>query len=247
LSNRKHIDDILAGWPYDAGHLSARIVRGRDRRSVVQLRIDLGVMQLEMEGRPDGWRPEGFETYLDYLLSLKLREGDDFLMSEEQCSEVDREFIQFYHRRISWLALREYERAATDAEHSLALMDFCRDHSPDEQWTLSHEQYRPFVLFHRTQARALWRLEEEDPEAAIQAINEGLDAFQRLYAEYDAEEQIEEDELANRLVELRETLREDFNVGLTLQERLANAVAAEHYELAAKLRDEIMRRQNRSN
>ena len=29
-------------------------------------------------------------------------------MTEEQCQEVDREFVQFYHRRVCWLTLREY-------------------------------------------------------------------------------------------------------------------------------------------
>ena len=220
----------------------ARIVPGSDGRDVIQLRIDMGLMQMEVDGRPDGARPDGAQTYFDYLQSQVVRNGDDFLLTEEHCAEIDREFIQFYHRRIAWLALHDYRRAADDAEHSLALMDFCRKHSPDEQWTLSHEQYRPFVLFHRTQARALWRLDQENPEAAIQALNEGLEGFRHLYAEFDAEEQLEDDELAKRLVQLRETLRADYEVGRTLQERLNDAVAAEEYELAAQLRDEIMRR-----
>lgn len=246
LSKRNHIDDLLNKWPYEAGSLSARVVPGSDGRDVIQLRIDMGLMQMEVDGRPDGRRPEGAETYYDYLLAQSVGNGDEFVLSDEDCGEIDREFIQFYHRRIAWLALRKYRRAASDAEHSLALMDFCRRHSPDEQWTLSHEQYRPFVLFHRTQARALWLLDQDDAEGAIQALNEGLDAFRELYAEFEAEEQMDEDELANRLVDLRETLRDDYRIGRTLQERLDDAVASEQYELAAQLRDEIMRRQPRS-
>lgn len=242
LSDSQHIDDILGQWRHEAGRPNARIVPGGDGRDVIQLRIDMGVLQMEVEGRPDGRRPHGAETYHDFLISQAVKFGDEFTLTEEHCVEIDREFIQFYHRRISWLALHEYGRAADDAKHSLDLMDFCRDHSPDEQWTLSHEQYRPFVLFHHTHALALWRLDEEDAEAAIQVLNEGLDRFRELYAEFDAEEQLEEDELAEQLVELRESLRERHNVGRTLHERLADAVAAEEYELAAKLRDQITRR-----
>ena len=45
----------------------AREVRARDGRKVLQVRIELGVLQLEVGGRPDGLRPHGFVTYLDYL------------------------------------------------------------------------------------------------------------------------------------------------------------------------------------
>ena len=31
-----------------------------------------------------------------FLLGEALREGEDWQMDDEQCSEVDREFIQFY-------------------------------------------------------------------------------------------------------------------------------------------------------
>ncbi len=209
------------------------------------MRVDLGVLQLETTGRPDGIRPEGFETYLDYLISRRLPDGDDFVMTEAQCSEADREFVQYYHRRVCWLALREFERAVDDADHTLALMDFCRDHSPEEQWTISHEQYRPFVLFHRTQAHALAVLEKGGPLAAIQAINDGLAIMKALFEQYEAEEHFEDDELVKRLIDSREALREQHTAGKTLEEQLADAIASEEYELAAKLRDELAQKRAR--
>jgi hypothetical protein len=151
--------------------------------------------------------------------------------------------VQYYHRRICWLSLREYRRAAKDADHSLAFMDFVREHSPDDEWTLSHEQYRPFVLFHRVQSGALAILEESGPEAAIVEINRGLDRFRELFARYDAAEQYSEDELVKRLEEMREGVRQRYDVGRTLDEQLADAVHAENYELAAKLRDRMRKSQ----
>jgi hypothetical protein len=238
----KHIDGILRHWPFELGNLSARVVKATENREVLQMRIDLGLMQMEMTGRPDGERPGGAETYLDYLLRESLQHGPDMILTEEQCAEADREFAQFYHRRICWLTLKNYRRAAEDAEHTLSFMDFCQDHSPDEQWSVSREQYRPFVLFHLTQASALAKLEEEDAEAAVQEINEGLQRFRDLFAVYDAEEQYDDDELVSRLVEMREDLRNEFDVGRTLEEQLSDAVAAEEYELAALLRDKLSRR-----
>jgi hypothetical protein len=150
--------------------------------------------------------------------------------------------VQFYHRRICWLALREYRRAACDADHSLAFMDFVRKFSGDEEWTVSHEQYRPFVLFHRIQAGALAELEENGPEAAIGEVNRGLSRFRDLFEEYDALEKFDSDELVSRLIELKESMRTHYQVGRTLDEQLADAVAREEYELAAKLRDQLARR-----
>lgn len=235
----RDIDTVLKGWDFQPGEVTARLFKARNGREVLQMRVDMGVLQMETDLRPDGTRPHGAETYYDYLVGEAIREGGSFRLSREQCAEADREFVQYYHRRICWLALREYSRAARDADHSLAFMDFVREHSPDDDWTLSHEQYRPFVLFHRVQAAALALLEEQGPEAAIAEINRGLDRFRELFARYDAAEQYSEDELVRRLEEMRESVRKRYDVGRTLDEQLADAVLAENYELAAKLRDRL--------
>ena len=243
MARRKDIDDLLADWPYQPGEIMARMVKAADGRDLLQMRIDLGVLQMEVVNRPDGAKPNGAETYFDYLLSLTVEKGDDYVLSQQECAEADREFVQFYHRRICWLALRKFEQAAKDADHTLAFMDFVKQHSPDEEWTLSHEQYRPFVMFHRIQAAALALLEKDGAEPAISEINRGLDLFRTLYEQYDAPEKFEEDEMVGRLRELQGSLREHYKVGRTLDEQLADAVASEQYELAARLRDEISKRQ----
>ena len=153
--------------------------------------------------------------------------------------EVDREFMQFYQRRISWLSIKEYERVMADADHTLALMDFCKRHSPDDGWTIVHEQYRPFVLFHRTQAAAYHQLNETTPQAAIQCINDGLHTIKNIFAEHDLEEHFDEDELVSQLREIRESLRNEYSVGKTLHEQLAEAIASEQYERAAEIRDQL--------
>ncbi len=245
MSRRKDIDDLLSDWPFQPSDVMARLVKAADGRDVVQMRVDMGLLQMEVKGRPDGSRPGGADTYFDYLLSAVIQEGDTFVLTAPQCAEVDREFVQFYHRRICWLALRKFSEATRDADHTLSLMDFVKRHSPDEQWTLSHEQYRPFVLFHRVQAAALGELEEHGAEAAIGEINRGLDRFRQIFEEYEVAEKFDDDELVGRLLELQKSLREHYHVERTLDERLAEAVATEQYELAAQLRDEIARRQSR--
>jgi hypothetical protein len=242
MPRRENIDRLLRDWPFEPNSANVRVVAGENGRQVIQMRIDLGVLQLEMTGRPDGQRPGGFDSFYDFLVGEALHQGDDFVLTEEQCGDADREFVQFYHRRNCWLRLRRFRHAMEDADHTLGLMDFCRDHSPDESWTISHEQYRPYVIFQRTQAEALAELEEHGPQAAVNAIDRGLDRIRDVFAEHDAEEHFDEDEMVARLRELRDSLREQFDNESLLRQKLSEAVAAEQYELAAKIRDELAKR-----
>ncbi len=243
MAQNQDIDAILRDWPYQPGVISARIVRAAGRRKVLQMRIELGLLQMEFTARPDGERPGGKDTYLEYI-SGQVGDAEDEpeLLTDEQCFEIDREFVQYYHRRICCLALREFDRAVADADHTLELMDFVAAHSPNEEWTASHERYRPFVHFHRTQALALAVLEKSGPETAIEEINKGLEEMRKIFVSAEAEEQFDADELVVQLRELKESLRTEYKVGPTLAEQLAEAVAAEEYERAARLRDEIARR-----
>lgn len=246
MDNRQDIDHILKNWPFDPTSINVRSVRIGER-SVIQLRLDMGLLQMEILGRPDGKRPHGETTYFDFLQKQCEQKRGGFQLTEEQCSEVDREFVQFYHRRVCWLHMREFDRAVQDADHTLGLMDFCKEFSPDEEWTISHEQYRPFVLYHRTQARALAILEadgENAGELAVEEVAKGLDLIRELFVQYDAEDKFEEDELVVQLLEFQNSLRSRYKVDKTLSEQLSDAIAAENFELAAKLRDQISSRQS---
>lgn len=239
------IDATLQGWEYKPGVVQARLVQAGDGRQVIQMRIDLGVLQIETTGRPDGTRPHGLPTYYAYLQQqarVAERAGQAFVLGEEQCQEADREFVQFYHRRICWLALRNYTRAVADAEHTLAFMDFVRDHSPDDEFTQAHEQYRGFVLFQRTQAAAALAVEKDDPEAAIDEIASGLEKIQAFFASYGLGEEMEENGMVQQLRKMDQSLRQLHGIDSTLREQLAQAVANEEYENAARLRDALRRR-----
>src|ERR1700726_4647370 len=67
ISVNQDIDNALRGWDYKAGVIQARLVKARDGREVIQMRVDLGVLQIEQGSRPDGARPHGFPTYFAYL------------------------------------------------------------------------------------------------------------------------------------------------------------------------------------
>jgi hypothetical protein len=238
---RQSIDHILADWPFEPGEINVRLLQLADRE-VIQMRIDLGILQLEVSGRPDGSQPNSFPSWMEWLADRAARQID-LELDSDMCLEIDREFVQYYHRRVAWLQLKEFAKAVLDAEHTLRLMDLCKQFSPDDEWTISHEQYRPFVLYHRTKAAALQRLEDEqDAEGAIEEINRGLESLKSVFTEYEVEDKFDDDELVRRLVEFRDGIRARYSIDRTLQEKLDEAIAAERYELAAELRDELAKR-----
>ena len=240
------IDFALEGWEYKPGLVQARLVQGHGNRQVIQMRVDLGVLQIETSGKPDGSKPHGEATYLAYLEAqarIAEKGEESLVLGEEQCQEADREFLQYYHRRICWLALRNYARAIADADHTLALMDFVKDHSPNDEYLQAHEQYRGFVIFQRTQAAAALQVEKSSPEKALDEINRGLDDLRAFFEAFDMEDEMDEDGMVQHLRKVEESLREEYNIQATLQEQLAQAIAEEDYEKAARLRDELKQKE----
>ena len=63
----RDLSAFLNAWPFVQGTISARRIKGRDGLPKVQLRVDLGVLQMEATGRPDGKQPLGHPTWLHAL------------------------------------------------------------------------------------------------------------------------------------------------------------------------------------
>ena len=259
---RRDIDDAMANWSYEPepGEMIVREVRARDGRTVVQVRVELGIHQMEVDGRPDGLRPHGFNTYLDYLRHRAAGRGlapggksPPWTMGERQCAEADREFVQFHHRRAAWLGLERYDRALADADHTLALMDFVCRHAASADYVESHERLRGLVLFQRTRAAAALALKRERPDEAIDIVREGtadLAAARKENTRELDETELEADESPNSaLIEqlnyLEAEIRKNYEVGKTLREQLDEAVSLEDYERAALLRDQIQSKKKR--
>lgn len=259
---RRDMDDAIQGWPYDPvpGEVIAREVRARDGRMVIQVRVELGVLQIEVSGRPDGTRPHGFATYLDYLRYRAAGRGKEststlatvkpsiWTMLPEHGAGVDREFVQFYHRRVAWLALQRYDRALLDADHTLTLMDFVVRHGGTEEYVDAHERFRGLVLYHRTQAAAALALERRKPDEAVDVVREGIEKLGHHHESWLVDHEhldTPNHSLMEQLRVLDTEIRKNFSVEKTLRERLDEAVENENYELAATLRDQIRLRQLR--
>ena len=60
------LQPTLTDWPYDAEQISVRKILGADGAVRIQMRVELGVLQMEAEGRPDGSHPFGSASLLAY-------------------------------------------------------------------------------------------------------------------------------------------------------------------------------------
>jgi hypothetical protein len=71
------ISDLLEQWDYVPGQVVVRKFRGKNGLDKIQLRVDLGLLQMNATGRPDGKRPFGQESLLEHYqeqLATFLRE-----------------------------------------------------------------------------------------------------------------------------------------------------------------------------
>jgi hypothetical protein len=237
------LNNLLDGWPHEPGQVKARKIVGRDGREKIQLRIDLGLIQMELHGRPDGLRPNGFESLLQYHQARAASESDgqSYSLSEADVIALQQEGVQYYHRYLSLFQLRDFHNVVRDTERNLEMFDFVGEHCSDEdsKWTL--EQFRPYVTMMNTRAMASLELQEGNTLGAVKIIEAGKEKIEAFYRTIGQAQWIES---SNELAFLSEWLKEIRDAQpltpLEIMERdLQMAIAAEAYERAAELRDAI--------
>lgn len=247
---------ILEGWEFlpDSQRNNVREIVGEDGRRKIQLRVKCGVIQWQAEGRPDGKRPEGFESMLELcehlLADYEAANGtqDNFHLSDDVTRDVREEIMDYYHRRVMRFQLADYAGARADAEHNLELMGFIGRFVDDEEIVMSHEQYRPFVLMDMTRAAAMIHIEKGEPTEALTEVEAGMASIRGFYKEYSRGDLIDKSQELKVLQELRDRVREQFDlpfspeeVAATLRQDLSEAVEDEDYERAARIKKQIER------
>src|SRR6266542_3460983 len=125
------LNSILKDWPHENGSIKVRKVAGLDGREKLQLRVDLGVLQMELTGRPDGRRPHNCESLLEYHQKRAARaeqKGETYEVTPEQCAELQQEGIQYYHRYLSLFQINDFEGVVRDTQRNLDLFTFLAEH-----------------------------------------------------------------------------------------------------------------------
>jgi hypothetical protein len=239
------ITDTLAEWPFDPSKINARLVTGLDGRQRVQLRLDLGILQMELDGRPDGERPEGFDSWLDYYKShaesFFASEEEGFALGPEDCARLHQEGVQYYHRYLSLFQLEDWTRVIRDTRRNLELFQFVRDYAANEELSWSLEQFTPYVLMMNTRARAMQALKQGHLREAVKRVEEGMRRMEEFFEDFDNTEWKEScaelEFLKMWLAELRGRL--PLTPKEKIQKQLADAIAREDYEKAAMFRDQL--------
>lgn len=243
------VSDILEEWPYDPNR-NARIVTNADGSQKLQIRLRLGLLQMELDGRPDGQRPYGFDTVLEHY-QHRLDEyrdehdtDDGFELDHDAWDELSAEGVLFYERYVVLFQLGDYDRTARDTARNLAVFDFCKEYAERPEDVAALEQYRPYLIRMNAAAIAMARLQDDRPDDARATLRRALDELDQLDAVPTTVFQVEVDRARSMLEGMLNDIKADRTTPTELdklRDELARAVREERYEDAAALRDRIRR------
>ncbi|MCI0513627.1 UvrB/UvrC motif-containing protein [candidate division KSB1 bacterium] len=243
----KDISPILEGWSFQPDEISVRKIKGVDGRWKLQLRLDLGLIQMELSGRPDGSRPNDHESLLEYYKALaakqQLTTGTDknFHLNTSDCQALQREALQYYHRYISCFQLQEYQEVCQDTHRNLEVIDFVKRYAVNEYDIFNFEQFRPYILMMNTRALANLSLSENNYHRAITQVKTGIQKIKAFFESYGQAELMEQSMELQFLEKWLKELSDQQPVNLIekLQRELKEAVDHEKFEHAAVLRDQL--------
>lgn len=243
------ISELLQAWEFDP-EANVRKIRGDDGVEKMQVRVDQGafqgILQVNLDGRPDGRRPHGMDYALDYFRSLLeqsdyQREKRKFSLDKEACQELFDEGSRIYGRYIFLLQLKDYDRVIRDTERNMELFRFVNTYGEEEEDRLNMEKWWPYILRIHAVAGAMKATEKEDFDGALDIVEKGREQIKNL-PEVEAEEFFVELERSQQaLDELAEELhnKKPLSQREILEQRLQEAIDSEEFERAAVIRDEL--------
>lgn len=247
------IAPVLKGWNYEPGAINVRKVPGLDGREKLQMRLDLGLLQMELQGRPDGVQPKGCESYLDFFEGELSRYHQDhgsnlgFELSNDDCQQLREEAVMYYHRYLSLFILGDFSGVVRDTARNLRVLDMCNQYATDEHDRLVLEQYRPYIVMMNTRAQASLQFKEEQFHKALNTVTDGLDRIREFFIRFGQEQAFDKSNEVKILKRFARDIRRKLPTDPLekLQNKLNRAIKKENYEEAARLRDEITHRKSK--
>ncbi|MCL2648134.1 MAG: UvrB/UvrC motif-containing protein [Phycisphaerales bacterium] len=241
------ITQALDGWAFEPGQVNVRLIRGNDGKVKLQMRLDLGLLQMEVEGRPDGKRPHRAATELDFqkrkLSYHRKKFGSDagFRLMPRDCQLLREESAMFYHRYLSMFVLEQYQAVIRDTQHNMEVLDFCNRYGGSDCDRHCMEQYRAYILMMNTRAKACAALRQGYVQTAIAYLRGGIRQVAHLFPKEDRRKLLRQCNEAAILLDMLRQIRAKLpaHPREILQRRLSDAVANERFEEAAKLRDRL--------
>ena len=242
------ISHLLEQWDYKPGQVVVRKFTGKDGSEKIQLRVDLGLLQMNATGRPDGKRPFGCTSLLEHykgrlhqFVAAHGGSDDGFSLNAEDCAKFQLEALQYHHRYICFLELGDFAAVLRDTERNSEVFDFVSRHAESEELAWALQQFRPQLLMIQTRAAASQALQSDDFNDALNQIDAGLEKIREFFRHYSRHDLLDQ---SAEIISL-EKWRQDINAKRPLSKRekleqaLEDAVQREDYEKAARVRDEL--------
>lgn len=199
-----------------------------------------------LQGRPDGERPYGEDSLLDYYLRLQ-RENARHL-DEDDITALRDESWQHYVRRNFAFQLGDYAQARDDAQHNLGIWNLIEQSDASEEAKWSYLKWWPWIERDRAVAQALWDVQHGEADHAatqLYLVQRSIDQFGHHYAEQYSREAGDGQALCptmrQHIVALIELLRREADLPVSLEEQLDEATARGDHEEVERLRAELIR------
>lgn len=245
MSAHDDLSEVLGRWPYDPDNYVREVI-GTDGRRKLQVRFPMGIEQYELDGRPDGLRPMGFESYLHYFLKLRHQASasgaiEGFRLSTADCDLLRDEAMIYSYRYELLYQKKDYTLAVRDTARNLAAFDLMAAHAETVEDAESMEIHRPFAMRLHYASRAMLSVRRRQFDEALRLVDLGLQKLEALDGFSDRKWQRELKNASAKLKRLKRRIRraKPLSPRERLQRELKRAVAREDYEVAAKLRDRI--------
>lgn len=239
---------VLSEWEYDAELISARKVVGGDGRIKIQMRVELGLLQMEAEGRPDGVRPHEHASLCAYVKQRKKqfarrggRKRRKFQLTPEMCADLCDEASLYYRRYVALFVLEDFEGVIRDTSHNLQILDLLQYHAREVGDRDRLEQFRPYVLMMNARARAYQAIGENDVSSAVAHTNRGLSHIQAYLEETGRPEVFDTCEEVRVLIALRDDLAQQMPEDslMVTRKALREAIEQDRFEEAAELHERL--------
>ncbi len=247
MNGVKNIDiqTILADWPYDPER-NIRIARFSGGRMLLQVRLPMGLEQYEVKGRPDGVKPHGLASELAFHLR-RLEQAKEagiepaFRLDHAACEALFAESTLFYLRYVRLLEMEDWDRTLRDTDHNLRLFDLVHQYAEMPEDRTHLEQWRPYLIRIHALAGAMVQMNKDRPAKAMQLLQEAVNRIKALpiinRESFVSESRRSLSELNGLLKRLRDQVPP--SPADLLESELQRAIAAEEYERAAELRDQL--------
>jgi UvrB/uvrC motif len=245
------ISDILNDWDYNIRKSYRKIV-GDNGREIIQVRVDnsafQGILQMELDGRPDGRRPHECDFALDYQRKMlrrwrKTHENEEgFKLNSEDCSELFDESLRIYNRYVFLLQLQDYHRVLRDTARNMEAFRFINRYAEHEKDRNNLEKWWPYILRINCTARAMLAVHEGQYfEKALKVVRSTRRKIKNLKPLEAEEFHIELERSLKALDDLEQALlsQKPLNEVEKLRKKMELAVVEERYEEAATLRDKL--------